>query len=172
MIEIWKDITGYYGIYQVSDFGNIKALPKHINYIDGRVRFYPEKILKPRLDGKGYCFVTLHKDDTKEQLRVHRVVAIEFLENTENKPCVNHKDSNRTNNMVDNLEWVTHSENTIHAISTGRIYNPSKKITKEDSLKIKELYKTSKYTQSELGELFGLKQPQIHRIVTNKNWTI
>ncbi len=169
MIEQWKSIKDFEDLYEISTFGRVKALKKKVYYIDGRIRNYEEKILKPRIDGRGYYFVTLH-GKTIEQLRVHRLVSEAFIDNSNNKPCVNHKDSNRLNNRVDNLEWCTYSENTVHGIRAGNINNPAKKISAETAIQIREYKKNNTITQASLGKLFGLGQSQIYRILSNKNW--
>lgn len=102
-IEIWKDIPGYETLYQVSNFGNVKSL----NYRG----LEKEGILKSRKNGCGYMFVGLSKDGKEKNFRVHRLVAFAFIPNPKNLPCVNHKDENKENNTVDNLEWCTHEYN-------------------------------------------------------------
>lgn len=103
-MEAWKDIDGYVGMYQVSS--------------DGRVRRNGH-ILKPRIDRGGYANVCLSRQSKMKTFKVHRLVAIAFIPNPENKSTVNHKDGNKRNNCVANLEWATHSENIIHANKTG-----------------------------------------------------
>lgn len=104
--EIWKDIAGYEGLYQVSNFGRVKSLAKLCGH-----RPKGETILNIQ-DTRGYKRVTLCKDNKLKKFQIHRLVAIAFIENPENKPCINHKDENKANNNVDNLEWVTWKENT------------------------------------------------------------
>lgn len=118
MEEIWVDIHGYEGLYQVSNTGKIKALPKY--YKTGEyygLRFQGEKILKPYSTGR-YLVVELNNGKPKA-VKVHRVVAEHFVGNNENKPEVNHIDGNRLNNRADNLEWCTRSENQSHAYRSG-----------------------------------------------------
>lgn len=110
MIEEWKDIKGYEGLYQVSNLGRIKSLSR--NNTKG-------KILKLTKDKRGYYFVTLSKNNVVEKVMIHRVVAKIFLLNTENKSQVNHIDGNKTNNCVENLEWCTPKENIRHAWDNG-----------------------------------------------------
>lgn len=108
MTEIWKDIKGYEGIYQVSSRGRVKSLKNS-----------KARILRPRFNNKGYNVACLCKEGKVEYKLVHRLVAEEFINNFENKPYVNHIDGDKLNNSVNNLEWVTPSENTKHAIENG-----------------------------------------------------
>ena len=102
-MEIWKDIKGFEGLYQISDLGNVKSL----NY----KRTKTEKILIPKKHNKGYLQVQLKNKDTNKTFTIHRLVAETFIPNPNNYPCVNHKDENKQNNNVGNLEWVTYKGN-------------------------------------------------------------
>lgn len=117
MEEVFKDIEGYEGLYQVSILGRIKSLGKVDGLAESRLK--KEKILKFGGNGKGYTMVSLWKDKKESRKLVHRLVAKAFIVNKENKPYVNHLDGIKNNNNVENLEWVTASENTIHAFSFG-----------------------------------------------------
>lgn len=115
MEEIWRDIEGYEGLYQVSDLGRVKSL-------------YTNRILKGSKDAKGYLIVKLCKNSIKSNKTIHRLVAQAFIPNPENKPQVNHIDENKTNNMVSNLNWMTSKENNNHGTRTQRISKPIKAI--------------------------------------------
>lgn len=110
MEEIWKDIQGYKGYYQVSNFGRVKSVAhKQPNSI-GRVRNYPERIItlhKDNRKNKGYLSACLSVNGEKVLKQVHRLVAIAFIANPNNLPQVNHKDEDVANNRVDNLEWCS-----------------------------------------------------------------
>jgi hypothetical protein len=114
-IEIWKDVKGFEGLYQVSNLGNVKSLER---MVQGRVgmRICHERILIPILSKRGYYVVRLGRG---KQKKIHRLVAIAFHPNPENKPLVNHKDGNKLNPRADNLEWSTYHENNLHAMRTG-----------------------------------------------------
>lgn len=117
----WKDIQNYEDLYQISNTGLVKSLERKI-IIHGKEALLKERILKQD-DNKGYKRVTLSKDGKTRRFLIHRLVAIHFLENLENKPMVNHIDNNPSNNNINNLEWVTHSENMIHAQKQNRLFN-------------------------------------------------
>lgn len=105
MEEIWKDITGSEGYYRVSSLGRIYSVRR-------------DKILSPG-KSRGYLAVNIKLNNIRKSRSVHRIVAMEFIPNVESKPDINHKDLNKENNCIDNLEWVTKRENIRHAISNG-----------------------------------------------------
>ena len=109
MQEIWKDVPNFEGLYQVSNFGSVKSC----NFNNSN----KEKEIRP-FDNGGYLRVVLYKSKKRYKILVHRIVASAFIENPENKPCVNHIDGNKANNSVSSLECVTHKENTNHAIES------------------------------------------------------
>ena len=109
----WKDIVGYENEYQINQFGEIRTLkdsPKLKKY----------DVLKPQISKRnGYVYQMLYKNGKEKLLRVHRLVAMAFLPNPNNLPQVNHKDGNKQNNSVDNLEWCEQSDNMKHAYKNG-----------------------------------------------------
>lgn len=109
MQEIWKDIKDYEGLYQVSNFGNVKSLPRKTN------NQYNKGIIMKQMIYRGYSKVQLNKNGKIKWFAVHRLVAQAFLPNLDNKPQVNHIDGNKLNNNLSNLEWVTGSENQLHS---------------------------------------------------------
>jgi hypothetical protein len=126
-MEEWKDILGYEGEYQVSNYGSVRSLDRYIkskSKLDKEfVYFKRGKNLIPELGSLVYPYVVyyLKKDGKRYYNKAHRLVAKAFISNPENKKVVNHIDSNPRNNHVDNLDWVTHSENAKHAYDNGRI---------------------------------------------------
>lgn len=121
-IEIWKDIKGYEGLYKVSTFGRVKNKIGKIT--DGWF-----------VNGK-YKKVRLYKNGTRKDFYLHRLVAIAFLDNPQNKSDVNHKDSNPENNALSNLEWCTHQENMKHASINNRINRDGVKVIHKATGKI------------------------------------
>lgn len=110
MEEVWKDIEGYEGLYQVSNLGRVKSLDRVIMRKKQGAIFKKGTILKP-MEYKGYQYVFLCKDNKQRSIKIHRLVAKAFLHNPDKLPEVNHKDENKQNNRVDNLEWCNHKYN-------------------------------------------------------------
>lgn len=112
-MEVWKKIQGFEN-YEISSLGRIKVNLKFRKYRD-----YQSKILNPSLDKDGYLRTALTKEGKKYMKQIHRLVALNFITNTNKKPCVNHKNGIKTDNRIENLEWCTVKENNIHAIKIG-----------------------------------------------------
>ena len=120
MKEEWKDVIGYEGLYKISSLGRIKSTPKQRRGRNHKAKtpfFYTtkEKILKNQLGGSGYWKISLYKDGKVKNHNIHRLMAIAHLKNPKNLPQVNHKDGDKLNCNINNLEWCTASENSIHA---------------------------------------------------------
>lgn len=113
-IEEWRDIEGYEGKYMISSLGRIMSLEYH--NAKGIKR---KGLLKPAIDGKGYLRCALSKGNILTTYKVHRLVALAFIPNPLNLPQVNHKDCNKQNNSIDNLEWCNNSYNQLHAYKNG-----------------------------------------------------
>ena len=113
-MEIWKDIKGYEGYYQVSDHGRVRSQDRTVIFSDGHVHYYKTKVLTPCPEKDGYLLVCLRKNGRKQTPKVHRLVAQAFIPNPHGLPIINHKDQNRTNNHVSNLEWCTNKYNVTY----------------------------------------------------------
>lgn len=122
-MEIWKDIKGYEGLYQVSNLGNIKSLKRNTTH---------ERILVPRVGRDGYKYVGLCKDGIIKTKKIHRLVAETFIPNPTNLSQINHKDGNKINNLLENLEWCNASYNQKHAIKLGLVSHWMKGKTGKD----------------------------------------
>lgn len=114
--EIWKDVVGYEGLYQVSDFGRVKRLKGQYS----NNQYKEDRIMSPSTSSNGYLNIRFCVDGCACSISVHRLVALHFIPNPENKPQVNHIDLNKANNDAQNLEWCTAKENTFHAYINGR----------------------------------------------------
>ena len=113
--ERWLPVVGYEGFYMVSSLGRVRLLERSGFRKNGRFFYVHSKIKKPYLTKFGYYRLRMEKNKHSKHIFVHRLVAEAFLPNPENKPEINHKNGIRTDNRVENLEWVTRSENIIHS---------------------------------------------------------
>lgn len=140
--EIFLPIPSYEGLYEISNYGIVKRLPAIIHLKNNTKRLQPGKIKQPTK--RNYLSVYLYKEGIGKEYLVHRLVAITFIPNPLNLPQVNHKDGNKFNNRVDNLEWCTPFQNTHHAMNTGLRdthgeNNPAAVLTEEIAMNIKYL---------------------------------
>lgn len=117
-MEKWVDIKGYEGLYQVSNFGRVKSLGRW-KQNHGKKQYISEKIKAQRIDPQGYSMVDLYKDNKSKARRIHRLVAENFIENPFNKETVNHKNGDKRDNTVNNLEWATQKEQNEHIYRIG-----------------------------------------------------
>jgi glucan-binding YG repeat protein len=173
MEEIWKDIPGYEYLYQVSNYGKIKSLNRKCTTKSNSFRLHNEKLLKLNIDKYGYVRTGLFKNKVKLWC-VHRLVAICFIPNPENKLQINHKNGIKTDNKVENLEWCTQSENMTHAYGTGLRQgykgelNYFHKLKDTQIQKIREDYKNKKYLQKELAKKYNITCTYVSNIINLK----
>lgn len=142
--EEWRPIKGYEGLYEISNMGRVKRLGRKSITSSGKVRYLKEALRQPQKSKKGYMNVRLTNKGVYKSFIVHRLVAEAFIENPLNKPQVNHIDEDRSNNRVDNLEWVTCIENNNHGSRNEKISKIQRKPVEGMSLKDKS---TLKYKQ-------------------------
>lgn len=116
MKELWKDIPNFEGLYQVSNLGKVKSFRRSPKF-----GCQPEYILNPSTSENGYANVTLYDGKSRHKFLVHRLVANSFIPNPDNLPQINHKDENRLNNRVDNLEWCTAEYNNAYGTAKFRM---------------------------------------------------
>ena len=155
-MEHWKEIKNYEGLYEVSSYGNVRALERTVLNKNGKPQKYPAKLLKADVltrNHTSYARVTLCKDHKTSRFQVHRLVAETFLTPCGDKPHVNHLDNNGLNNKVENLEWCTHSENMLHAQKQGRLFDAQSKGGSKGSQK--EVEKALKDVQAMVGKQYA-----------------
>lgn len=165
MTEIWKNIVGYEGIYEVSNFGRVRTVK------NGRMH-------KERLTFDGYVKATLTVNSKSKDFRVHRLVAQSFIPNPENKETVNHKDGVKTNNYVDNLEWATRSEQVYHSYELGLKIamsgekHSNSKLTPEEVREIRKIYVKGdkKFGAMNLGRIYNVGATTIENVVKRKTY--
>ena len=146
MEEIWKDVVGYEGLYQVSNLGRVRSVDKIILRKDKKQQHFKSKIIKGNPNKFGYLLVCLRKNNTNKYFQVHRLVAIAFIPNPNNYPCVNHKDETKTNNNTENLEWCTYKYNANYGTSRLRAIE-----TRRKKYKIEDIIAKGKKTKKEKG---------------------
>ena len=168
--EIWKDIIGFEGLYQISNYGRVKSIER---FVARNNSFKPvhDKILKQFI-GWGYFRVRIYKDSVPKTYSVHRLVGLHFIENKLNKPCINHIDENKLNNYVCNLEWATNKENSNHGTLPSRI---SAKISKKVIMKTKngdvvKIFNSAMEAQNDGFSRFCISQCCNNRIKTHKGY--
>ena len=167
-MEIWKTVEGFEN-YEISNLGRLKVNLKFRKY-----RSYQSKILNPNLDKDGYLTTGLSKEGKHYNKKIHRLVAIAFIENKENKPCVNHINGIKIDNRIENLEWCTVKENNIHAIKiglSGQVPGEKHHMSKLKENQVLEIIENKSFlSQKQLSLIYNISQGQISRIVNKKRW--
>lgn len=161
-MEEWKPIKGFEDYYRISDYGNIFSIRSGRN-------------LKLSTNSHGYLCATLRVNGSSKQVKVHRLVAIHFLDKSNDYDIVNHKDGNKQNNYKDNLEWSTYSNNNQHAYDLGLKDLKSEsfsKLTREEVEYIRSVYVPGhiEFSATKLALKFGVHRTTISKIVNNKRW--
>lgn len=179
MQEAWKPVVGFEGIYEVSNFGKVQSLDRMVRHVSksGRVgeRLFPGRVLKLVDHTHGYKSAVLCDSPKRSALLIHRVVAEAFIPNPDNLPWINHKDANKSNNRVDNLEWCTPSDNMQHAMKLGLhpvlrgSQRGTAKLNEESVAAIKKLL-TLGFSNEEIANLFKVSTAPISYIRTGKAW--
>ena len=154
MNEVWKDIKGYEGVYQVSNLGHVKGLSRFVNCPLNCKRLIKENTIKPELTKQGYISIKLYKNNTGKHFQVHRLIADAFIPNSENKNCINHINGIKTDNRLENLEWMTYSENNKHAYDTG-LKKTRKVICIETSIMYKSMREAGKLLNIGFQDIWG-----------------
>ena len=181
MQEQWKDVNGYEGYYQISSMGRVRSLDREVSQWNESAKKVTTRLQKsiymsPFEDKDGYLKVQLTKEGVRNKFFVHRLVALNFIPNPENKPEVNHKEGNKKDNRAELLEWNTTSENQRHAIA-NKLYVTAKgetagqaKLKEVQVREIHKLWKSGEVTQEYLSTMFGVASSAISRIVNGVRW--
>ena len=173
MIEVWKNVVGYEGYYQVSNFGNVRSIDRK----DGRGNRIKGKELKLYKNRNGYLQSALIFNGKVKLMYVHRIVAEAFLCNPKNLKCVNHKDENKTNNSVENLEWCDYKYNNnygklTHEFRSEKVSgenHPQSRLTKKQVIQIRDLYEQG-HSITNLSQTFGVCRQHVWDIVKKIKW--
>jgi hypothetical protein len=180
-MEEWKPVVGYEGYYEASSLGNVRRTEGIRSQGRGRedcYKYFPQRPLAMDKTRQGYLCASLCKNGRKKGYLVHRLVAIAFIPNPKNRPCVNHKDGVKTHNNIENLEWMTHAQNSKHAFDTGLSKNPVARgaehgmsiLTAEQVREIRTTYVPFVVSRRILSERYGVSESTIKSIVEGKHW--
>jgi len=178
-MEIWKNIPGYKGYYQASNFGRIRSLKRYCFTINGtcKIPFKRKaggRVLKQN-PSRGYMRITLSKKGNTKGYTTHRLIAITFIKNPKNKPEINHKNGIKTDNEVGNLEWVTSSENQMHSVRVlKKQIGENHPNSKFKNCQIKEIVKLHSELKNYrlVAEYFNVNRCTISRIIRGKTYLI
>ena len=140
-MEEWRSIPGYEGLYEVSNLGRVRSLDRYVKYSNGMIHLHKGKVLSPGKDTDGYLKVVLNCNRKCKTITVHRLVALTFIPNPDNLPIINHKDEDKTNNSVDNLEWCTQQYN----LNYNDVQKRKSQRMKENGIYEKNALKRRKY---------------------------
>jgi hypothetical protein len=174
--EIWKDVAGYVGYYEVSNYGKVRSVDRYVNNHKGERALRKGKVLTDTLDDKGYVRYTFRMGKSKKMKRGHRLVAEAFIPNPNQYTIINHKDGNKANNHISNLEWCTHRQNSQHAESMGLVNhvkgsNHHKATITEDTVRaMRKLYAEGNHTQKQIAEEFSVHLSKAKHILAGRTW--
>lgn len=177
--EEWRDVVGYEGLYKVSNSGKILRLPYQMTDEEGNARNYKGGIISTPINSSGYKKCVLRKEGVGKNYYLHRIMAISFIENNLNLPVVNHKDGNKLNCNLSNLEWCTHSENDLHAIKIGtksvsnynkiKVGEKARMFSDEDVSIIFDMFENG-MSKKEISEIFDCYDSTICNILNGKTY--
>jgi hypothetical protein len=163
--EVWKDVPGYENLYQASTMGRLKSVPDQ----SGKYSFRLGNVLKRRIGKAGYPYYTVFNSGNSKTVKEHRMVAIAFIPNPENKPCVNHINGIKHDNRVENLEWVTYSENSLHANLNKLRVNAKGANSKKAALNEKQVEEIrsvgGQLSYKKIGDIYNVSATTIWKVI-------
>lgn len=176
--EVWKDIEEYEGIYKISNFGKVRSLDRIVSFPDGRKRKFKGINLKINISTQYPSIYLCDNTKIKKEwsFDLHRILAQTFIPNPENKPEVNHKDGDKDNFNLDNLEWNTKSENRQHGYDIGLSSaikgeeHYTAKLNEVQVLEIRKLYSQGGYSYKKLADIYNVDFSNIYAIIKRKSW--
>lgn len=175
--EVWRPVADWEDFYEVSDHGNVRSLPRRHTDKSGRAWIRGMAQINATISVNGYPMVSLSAPGRPRwTITVHRLVASAFIPNPDNLPFVNHKDSDRANNQVSNLEWCTHQENVAHAQAAGRLtgrprgYVSGKRLFTDNEVRQAREMRRSGQSLREIAEHFGVGPTAIQSIISGKTY--
>lgn len=174
MSEVWKPVKGYEGYYEVSNLGRVKS--KARKYYRSDVLYHlKERVMKVSPSSSGYNTIILTVNGKAKSYLLHRLIALAFIENPQNKKCINHKDGDKFNNSLENLEWCTYSENRNHGLRTGlikqkRATHSHAKLTEDDVKFIKKMYSYTYCGYSDIAWFYPVGHDAIRNIILGEKW--
>jgi len=180
MKEIWKDVKGYEGCYQISNKGRVKSLKRIVKKsYPPYVQNVKKRILKPNIDKDGYAIIMLgargNKDHARKHFKIHRLVGIAFIPNPKKLPCINHLNGKKLDNRPVNLEWCTSPDNIKHAVVTGLrdfrgVLHHNCRLTENNVRKIRKLRNIKNFKASVLAKMFNISVTHVGYISNYKSW--
>lgn len=168
--ELWKPVTGYRGLYEVSNRGGVRSLDRVVSFVQAGVSkktLRKGRVLVPRCISSGYYQVVLSKTGVNHAYLVHRLVAAAFISNPENLPVVMHLDDDRKNNVVQNLKWSTQKDNLTDMVNKGRGDQMKAKLTEEQLGEIHRLLRLGE-SQVRIAAKFSISQALVSSVNTGK----
>lgn len=175
-MEEWRSIKGFEGSYEVSDLGRVRSLDRMVNSAHNAKRIVLGQILRASKEPNGYLRICLSIRNRYKSYSVHRLVAKAFIPNCDNKSQINHKDGDKENNTVPNLEWCTAKENSQHAVTTGLRVNTQRGSTHYGSILTESDVLTIRFLKAEgmppkhIAEIFDIKSSHLSAIISKRIW--
>jgi hypothetical protein len=174
--EIWRDVDGFKDWYQISNYGRVRSLDRLTIHKDGGNIYRKGKYLNPKYDSNGYLNIILYKYNKAYRRLLHRLVTLAFLENPNELKEVNHKNCNKSDNKLENLEWCSRQQNVRHAVENNLCDcnngegNPLSKLKNDDILRMRELRDKEHLSMQKLSRIFNTTESNISSILNRKTW--